>query len=128
MSALQQILDRRRGESDETAPLCHTLEANASALIVVISSKQSWILPWHHLASARLAKGDERDELRLTFTDHEVTLVGRRLGVLAELIATSRLGAVRAAPAKYAKIVDTEPFIEVIHLKHHDAEAEPPRS
>ncbi len=120
MSALQQILDRGRAESGHTSPLCHSLEAHATALVVVLSATETWLLPWHHLSAARLFISDARDELRLTFTDYEVTLLGRRLAVLGELIATGRLGAVRAAPARYAKSTDTEPFIESLRLRALD--------
>lgn len=116
MSSLKRLLDHRRVEESVGAQLCHTFHPQASSLTVVVSPDEKWILPWHHLASAHLTRTEGREQLRLSFTSHEVVLDGINLGVLADLVGSLQLASLRAAPTKYAKATDAEPFIDALRV------------
>ena len=119
MSSLQQLLDRRRADQPATAQLCHAVHPQATALSVVTSADERWIFPWHHLTAAQHTRTGEREELCLTFTSHVVTLRGRHLTPLADLIGTTQLASLRVAPSKYGKAGDAEPFVETLHVAAH---------
>jgi hypothetical protein len=125
MSSLQKLLETRRAEQPAEPQLCHAIHPQANALTVITSADEKWIFPWHHLASAHLTRVAGREHLRLTFTAQNVTLHGRNLGVLADLVATMQLAVLRVAPARYAKGAESEPFIEGIHVANHEAEDGP---
>lgn len=116
MSALKHLLEHRRAEDSVNAQLCHTIHPQASSLTVIISADEKWILPWHHLVSAHFSRSAGREQLRLTFTSQEVTLEGLNLGSLADLVGSLQLATLRAAPTKYAKTTDGEPFIDVLRV------------
>ena len=80
------------------------------------ASEERWIFPWHHLTAAHLTSAGGRDQLRLIFTGHEVTLKGYHLDDLSDPIATIRLAAVRPAPTKYSKSANKEPFIDSVQV------------
>lgn len=120
MSSLQQLLDRRRADQPAaTVQLCHAVHPQANALSVVTSADERWIFPWHHLAAAQHTRAGEREEIRLTFTSHLVTLRGRNLTPLADLIATTQLASLRVAPSKYGKAGEAEPFVESLQVAAH---------
>jgi hypothetical protein len=123
MSSLQQLLDRRKADQPAAAQLCHAVHPQASALSVVTSADERWIFPWHHLVAAQHVRANEREELRLTFTSHLVTLRGRNLTALADLVATAQLASLRVAPSKYGKAGDAEPFVDSLHVAAHPDEA-----
>jgi hypothetical protein len=118
MSSLQQAIDRRRAE-DAGAQPCHSMNAQVASLTVVTSADEKWIFPWHHLAVAHLTRSGEREELQLTFASHLVTIRGRNLGALAELVAAVRLATVRPAPGKYARSAEPEPFVDALLVTAH---------
>ena len=118
MSALQQLLDRRRGEASD-AHICHAFEAQVAALTVVTSAHERWIFPWHQLATAQFSTSAGRDRLALSFTTHVVTLTGRDLEPLCDLVAHLQLSLLRPAPAKYAKASNAEPFVEGLQVAPH---------
>lgn len=119
MSSLQQLLDRRRTDQPASVQLCHAVHPQATALSVVTSADERWIFPWHHLTAAQHTRGGDREELRLTFTSHVVTLRGRHLATLADLIGTTQLASVRVAPSKYGKASEAEPFVDALHVSAH---------
>lgn len=119
MSSLQQLVDRRRSEANAESHLCHQIEPQATALVVIASNDERWIFPWHQLANGHLSRAGDREQLALTFSSHVVTLRGRCLGPLADLVATLQLASVRPAPTKYAKSTDPEPFLDAISVAAH---------
>jgi len=119
MSALNQLLERRKAAETPTAQPCHTVDAQPACLLVTAPAGESWVFPWHHLTSARLATVDDRDELQLVFTSHEVTLRGLNLTPLRDLVATVRLATIRPAPTKYTKAAGDEPFIDSVRVTPH---------
>lgn len=128
MSSLQQLLDRRRVDQPATLQLCHAVNPQATALSVVTSADERWIFPWHQLTAAQHTRADEREELRLLFTSHVVTLRGRNLTALADLVASSQLASLRVAPSKYGKAGDAEPFVEALSVTAHADDGRPPAS
>jgi len=128
MSSLQQALDRRRADLPTGGQLCHTVEVQLSAVTVVTSADERWIFPWHQLAFSHFTSAGGRDQLRLTFTSHIVTITGRDLGAFCDLIARAQLATVRPAPAKYAKATPAEPFVDALHVAPNTVPATPAAS
>ena len=116
MSSLQQAIDRRRAESSPDSQLCHVAEGQLAALCVITSADERWLFPWPQLVYAQFAGGSGRETLQLTFASHVVTITGRQLTALCELIARNQLALVRPAPAKFAKAAEDRPFIEALHV------------
>lgn len=116
MSSLQQFIDRRRAEASPDGQFCHAAETQLAALCVITSADERWLFPWPQLIFAQFAGSSGRETLRLTFTSHVVTITGRQLGVLCELIARNQLALVRPAPTKFAKATEDRPFVEALHV------------
>lgn len=127
MSTLDRLLERRRGNESPRAECCHSLDAEPSSLVVETPGGESWVFPWAHLTSACLSRSGDRDEMRLTFTSHEVTLRGLHLAALRDLVATVRLATIRPAPTKFARAAADQPFIDVVTVRALQATAEAER-
>lgn len=111
MSTLRQSLQQHRAA--DSAASCVTAEERQSALIVSSWQGDSWVLPWSHFVSARLAG----DRIELTFANVVVTLTGQNLIALLDDIAAFRLGCLRDLPADYRrKPVEGQPFITRIEV------------
>lgn len=124
MSTLDRLLERRRGAEPSRAECCHTIDPQPASLVVTTPIGESWVFPWTQLASARLIPGTERDELRLTFTTHEVILRGLRLTVIRDLVAAIQLATVRPAPAKFSRAAADQPFIDAIAVRANTGRAD----
>ena len=116
MSSLREMLESRRGPESTPSHTCLGTEAQPACLIVTTHTGESWVFPWTQLAAAHFAKNDQREELRLMFTSHEVRLAGVNFTALRALVATLQLARVHPTPRKYHKTVDAEPFIEVVQV------------
>jgi hypothetical protein len=79
-------------------------------------SGESWVLPWSHFASARLADGNDR--LEISFATCLVIVSGENLRGLLDDIAAFRVGCLRDLPASYRKKAgEGEPFIARIEVR-----------
>lgn len=111
MNTLRQSLQQHRAA--DTAASCVTAEERQFALIVASWQGDSWVLPWSHFVSARLAG----DRIELTFANVLVTLTGQNLTVLLDDIAAFRLARLRDLPSDYRrKPVEGRPFITRIEV------------
>lgn len=117
MSTLDRLLERRRTNEPARPECCHSIDAQPACLTVEMPAGESWVFPWAHLTSARLTRPDDRDELRLVFTSHEVTLRGLNLAALRDLVATVRLATICPAPTKYARAAADQPFIDAVAVR-----------
>ena len=114
MSTLQQSLHQRRAEQADLS--CVSVGAQSPALVVRTWQGDSWVLPWSHFTSARLAEGE--DGLEISFATCLVTLHGENLRGLLDDIAVFRVGALRDLPASYRKKAgEGEPFIARIEVR-----------
>jgi hypothetical protein len=92
------------------------MKEHQSALIVSSWQGDSWVLPWSHFASARLAEGDGR--LEIAFTTCLIIVSGGNLHGLLNDIAAFRVGCLRELPAAYRKKSgEGEPFIARIEVR-----------
>lgn len=119
MSSLQKLLDQRRVAQPAATPLCHAVQAQVYALTIVTAAAETWVFPWHHLASAHFARTQEREQIVLLFTSHKVTLHGYNLAALLDLVASAQLAILRAAPAKFAPGADGQPFVDSLQVDSH---------
>lgn len=111
MNTLRQSVQQHRAA--ESVASCVTAEERQSALIVSSWQGDSWVLPWSHFVSARLAG----DRIELTFANVLVTLTGQNLPPLLDDIAAFRLGCLRDLPAHYRrKSVEGLPFVTRIEV------------
>jgi hypothetical protein len=114
MSTLQQTLQQRRAEPAGVA--CVSAAAPVPALVVRSWQGETWVLPWSHFVSARLA--EDAGRLEVAFTHCVVLVTGEHLAGLVEDLAAFRIGCLRDLPALYRKKgAEGEPFISRIEIQ-----------
>ncbi len=104
--------------SDAVQPRCWERDPNAQALRVELADGTHFIFPYAHLSFARLASNEKKETLVLTYSAHEVTIVGRKLRELT--LAVQKLSAdwIRELPKRYGQLLeDDSAQIETINVK-----------
>jgi hypothetical protein len=87
-----------------SVPVCWQREAPCACLRIEISAAEMHILPYAHLISASLISADDSEMLGLTFSAHDVEIIGRNLRAL--LLALQDFGVkwIRAMPQRYHQL------------------------
>jgi hypothetical protein len=116
MSTLQQTFHRQRADEPE-GHACYSVRAQASTLLVELSSGERWVLPWMHFVFARHHDEGKDERLVLTFASHEVKVSGHNLVVLAETAAKAELESIRELPPKYRDRLADDPFVTKITVR-----------
>jgi hypothetical protein len=62
------------------------------------------ILPYAHLISASLISTDDSETLRLTFSAHDVEIIGRNLRALLLALQDFAVKWIRAMPQRYQRL------------------------
>jgi hypothetical protein len=122
MNSLQEAMERRHAElgGSRNPFYSASLKEPVTALVVEASDGKMWGLPWNHFISGCQQEEGGRERLVLTFVSTEITIIGLNLDALSPEIAYQRLEKVRAAPGKYLKYSENEPFIENIQVHSFD--------
>jgi len=115
-SLKEALLEQRSSEKWASQSSLYSTKEDATSLLVEASGDKIWLLPWNHFILAHHQDEGECERLVLTFVANEVTISGLNLGILIPEIAHQRLENVRAAPGKYLKSSEKEPFIEKIQV------------
>jgi len=117
MSAIREIMNARRAESQAAPGNGLTANPDAPTLRVEASKGEIWFLPWHHLLCASYLKDTGEERLTLRFITHEVIISGRNFGTIVEVLAYFRIGAVRCDPGKYAEASGSDPFVVSVEMR-----------
>lgn len=118
MKKKPQSKDERLSVPETAPPSCWERDPNAQALRVELADGTFLILPYPHLGFAKLSSDEAAETLLLTFSSHEITIVGRKLRDLA--LAVQKLSAdwIREVPKRYSQLVEQDsPVIETILVK-----------
>jgi hypothetical protein len=75
------------------------------------------LLPYHHLEMAKFESGRERDTISLSFVDHQVTIVGRNLRVIAEALQELAVRYLQPLPKRYEMAVENHSLIDSIKIE-----------
>ncbi len=89
-----------------SAPACWQREAPCACLRIETSPRESHLFPYQHLVAASLSQSDETETLRLTFSLHDVEIVGRNLRALLLAVQEFAVKWVRVMPERY-HLLDT---------------------
>lgn len=111
--------------SDAVQPRCWERDPNAQALRVELADGTYFIFPYAHLSFARLASNETKETLVLTYSAHEVTIVGGKLRDLG--LAVQKLSAdwIKELPKRYVQLLDGDSaHIETIDVKELAAESD----
>jgi len=112
MSTLQETLHHRRTGELRSESGCHSAEAPVPALLIFAADGEQWVFPWSHFVCARHLGDGENERLVLSFANHEVEMLGKRLATLMPAIAQFHLNSLRSLPAKYElQSSGSEPYI-----------------
>jgi hypothetical protein len=100
MNSLQQSLDSRQSADDPPTTVSITKTA-AAGLEVRTSTGEDWAIPWPHFVGARFYRDPDGERIVLSFTEHEITVKGLRLGPLLKEIAGCRIEFLAPLPPNY---------------------------
>lgn len=118
MKKKAQAKDEGASAPETAQPSCWERDPNAQALRVEMADGALLILPYPHLGFAKLSSDESSETLLLSFSSHEVTILGRKLRDLA--LAVQKLSAdwIREVPKRYAQLLEKDsPVIETISVK-----------
>lgn len=116
MSTLQESVDARR-VAKPTEFACVEVTSQVPSVVIYMSQRKSWVLPWSYLTTAEWEEYDAGDELILTFNTHAVTLTGRNLRQVMNDIAGFRIACLRELPAEYrSRLSAYAPVIDCIKV------------
>jgi hypothetical protein len=87
-----------------------------------------YLLPYHHLEMVKFESSRERDSISLSFVDHQVTIAGRHLRVIAEALQERAVRYVEPMPKRYEMIAENTPNIESIKIEERKNYAQSKRS
>ena len=104
---------------------CWNKDAQAQCLRVELSDERSFIFPYTHLTFASTEREEGRDVLAVSFTTHDLRIVGRNLRELGIALQKLAVDWIRLAPARYAALAANEAvFIEEIEVKEVEDSSE----
>ncbi len=87
-----------------TAPTCWQREAPCACLRIETSGGEAQLFPYQHLVTASLNHTERSETLRLTFSSHDVEIVGRNLRALLLALQDFAVKWLRAIPERYARL------------------------
>jgi hypothetical protein len=84
-----------------SAPACWQREAPCACLRIETSARGMHVLPYAHLISVSLISTDDSETLRLTFSAHDVEIIGRNLRALLLALQDFAVKWIRVMPERY---------------------------
>jgi hypothetical protein len=72
------------------------------------SDRAAQVFPYQHFVTASLEGEDEAEILRLTFSTHDVEIIGRNLRALLLAVQDFAVKWIRAIPARYHALADSK--------------------
>jgi hypothetical protein len=91
-----------------SAPACWQREAPCACLRIETSGSETHLFPYPHLISACLIKAEGSETLRLTFSSHDVEIVGSNLRALLFALQDFAVKWVRVMPERYQRLEANE--------------------
>ena len=118
MMTLKETIRERKASEPSREASSEAAEVPVRALQIHTWTGEKWILPWGYFYSARLQGSGNREQLVLSFANHEVVVDGTRLGLLLPEIAGFQLDCLRDLPEKFRVDADKSvPFISRVSVR-----------
>ena len=92
----------------EHFPACWHRERNRSCLRIEASVNDSFVFPYHQFVAAHHTRSADSETLRISFSNHEVTLSGRQLGEITAALQDLSVDWLKPLPARYENLVESE--------------------
>jgi len=104
----------KSNQSEKTKFLCWNKEAQQQSLRIEQANGDLFIIPYIHLLYAHLGTENEKELLALTFSSHEIRIVGRALTDLAIAIQQLSIEWIKPLDARYSESKKTGALVERI--------------
>ena len=83
---------------------CWSRDAQAQALRVELGGGSYFIFPYSHFVFASLKHAGDEDELRISFTTHDVQVCGRGLMALLNAVQKMSIEWIKPLPKRYERL------------------------
>lgn len=87
---------------------CWSRDAQAQALRVELDGGSSFIFPYSHFVFASLKQIGDEDELRISFTTHDVRVCGRGLMALLNAVQKMSIEWIKPLPKRYERLATAD--------------------
>ena len=105
-------------DNEKKQLVCWNKDAQAQSLRVELSGDRFFVFPYTHLTFAKMEREEDREVLAVSFTTHDLRIVGRNLRELGIALQKLAVDWIKAAPGRYAPLTSKEAvFIESIEVK-----------
>lgn len=109
MSLKQSSLDPAAARpAAEQSPGCWHRERNRSCLRIERSATETFVMPYSQFVAAHHARSGDAETLRISFSNHEVTIAGQRLSEIVAALQDLSVDWVKALPARYRSLTQFE--------------------
>ena len=103
MSLKQSSLDPAQAAAEQS-PGCWHRDRNRSCLRIEASPTETFLFPYSQFVAAHHARSDDSETLLISFSSHEVTVAGQRLGDIAAALQDLSVNWVKTLPARYRSL------------------------
>jgi len=105
-------------DNEKKQLVCWNKDAQAQSLRVELSGDRFFVFPYTHLTFAKMEREEDREVLAVSFTTHDLRIVGRNLRELGIALQKLAVDWIKEAPDRYAVLASKEAvFIESIEVK-----------
>lgn len=87
---------------------CWSRDAQAQALRIELDDGQYFIFPYAHFVFASLKRTGDEDELRISFTTHDVRVRGRGLMALLSAVQKMSIEWIKPLPKRYERLATAD--------------------
>lgn len=107
MSLKQSSLDPALAAAEQS-PGCWHRDRNRSCLRLEASATETFLFPYSQFVAAHHARSGDSETLRISFSNHEVTVAGQRLSEIAAALQDLSVDWVKTLPARYQSLAQFE--------------------
>ena len=107
MSLKQSSLDSGLTAAEQS-PGCWHRDRNRSCLRLEASATETFLFPYSQFVAARHARSADTETLLISFSSHEVTVTGKRLGEISAALQDLSVDWVKTLPARYRSLTQFE--------------------
>ncbi len=105
-------------DNEKKQLVCWNKDAQAQSLRVELSGDSFFVFPYTHLTFAKMEREENREVLAVSFTTHDLRIVGKNLRELGIALQKLAVDWIKEAPARYATLTSKDSvFIEAIEVK-----------
>ena len=111
-------------EANSRKPVCWNEDTHAQSLRVELGDDIFFVFPYIHLASAKVEREKTKDVLTISFTTHDVRVVGRNLREVGMALQKLAVDWISQTPVRYAPLSPKDSvFIDSIEVKEASGDA-----